>query len=123
MADNLIVAEGSGSKSVATHEVSTNVHHQRVTQGGSSATVTQVTSSASSGVLQASNGLRRGLCIHNASTQTLYVKFGTTASATSYTVKLAADGYYEMPANLYTGRGDGIWASANGYAYVTEITV
>lgn len=123
MADNLIVAEGTGSKTVATHEVASNVHHQRVTQGGANATVTQVSSSATSVTLQASNALRRGLAIHNASTAILYVKFGTTASATSYTAKIDADGSYEMPANLYSGRVDGIWASANGYAYVTETYV
>ena len=53
--------------------------------------------------------------------QILYVKFGTTASATSYTVKMVADAYYEVPFG-YTGRIDGIWASANGNARVTEMT-
>lgn len=88
----------------------------------SSATVTQVASSASSVTLQASNASRKGLTIYNDSTQALYVKFGTTASATSFTVKIPADGYYEMPvAPVYTGRVDAIWAAANGNAYVTEM--
>ena len=63
------------------------------------------------------NAARKGATIHNDSTQILYVKFGTTASATSYTVKMVADAYYEVPFG-YTGRIDGIWASANGNARV-----
>lgn len=59
--------------------------------------------------------------IHNDSTAILYVKFGTTATTSSYTVKMVADAYYEVPFG-YTGRIDGIWASANGAARVTEIT-
>ena len=54
--------------------------------------------------------------IFNDSTQVLYVKFGATASATSYTVQIAAGGYYEFPQPLYLGNVDGIWASANGNA-------
>ena len=88
----------------------------------SSATVTQVASSATNVTLQASNASRKGLSIFNDSTQILRVKFGATASATSYTVQIAAGGYYEMPVRpTYTGIVDGIWASANGNAYVTEL--
>jgi hypothetical protein len=59
--------------------------------------------------------------IFNDSTQVLYIKFGATASATSYTVQVAAGGYYELPMPVYTGIIDGIWASANGNARVTEM--
>jgi hypothetical protein len=34
---------------------------------------------------------------------------------------MVADAYYEVPFG-YTGRIDGIWASANGNARVTEMT-
>ena len=122
MSDNIQVTAGSGT-TLATADVGGGIHHQRVQQGGANATVSQVASSSSNVTLQASNALRRGLCVHNNSTQVLYIKFGTTASTTSYTVKVAADGYYEMPANLYTGRVDAVWAAANGYAYVTEVYV
>lgn len=90
--------------------------------GPGTTAVTQVASSATSITLQAANTARRGLSIFNDSTATLYVKFGTTASATSYTVQVPAGGYYETPQPTYTGRIDGIWASANGNAYVTEAT-
>jgi hypothetical protein len=90
-------------------------------QASSTGTLANVASSASSVTLIASNASRLGATIHNDSTQILYVKFGTTASATSYTVKMVADAYYEVPYG-YTGRIDGIWASANGNARVTELT-
>lgn len=88
----------------------------------STATLTNVASSATNVTLIASNAVRKGLLIFNDSTAVLYVKFGTTASATSYTVQIAAGGYWEMPADcVYTGRVDGIWASANGNARITEL--
>lgn len=85
-----------------------------------SSAVAQVASSAISVTLQASSASRRGLLIFNDSTAILRVKFGTTASATDYTVQVPPGGYYELPSPVYTGRVDGIWASANGNAYVTE---
>jgi hypothetical protein len=85
------------------------------------ATLLNVDSSTTSGTLVAANATRKGASIHNDSTAVLYVKFGATASATSFTVKMAADAHYEVPFG-YTGRIDGIWASANGAARVTELT-
>jgi hypothetical protein len=93
-------------------------------QKSATATLANVASSASSVTLQASNSSRKGLNIFNDSTAILYVKFGATASTSSYTVQIAAGGYYELPASpaLYTGIVDGIWASANGNARVTELS-
>lgn len=88
--------------------------------GPASATVTQVASSATVVTLQAANADRRGLLIFNDSTAALYVKYGSAASATSFSVKIAAGGYWEMPQPPYSGIVTGIWASANGNAYVTE---
>jgi hypothetical protein len=90
-------------------------------QAASTGTLANVASSATSVTVLASNAARLGATIHNDSTEILYVKFGTTASATSYTVKMVADAYYEVPFG-YTGRIDGIWANANGNARVTELT-
>ena len=83
-------------------------------------TVTAVPASVSSVTLAASNSLRRGLQIFNDSTAVLYVKHGTTASTASYTVKMIAGAFYEIPAPVYTGRVDGIWDAVNGNAMVTE---
>lgn len=96
-----------------------------VTQtGASTSTLANVASSASNVTLIASNASRKGAYIFNDSTAILYIKFGATASVTSYTVQVAAGGYYELPASpcLYTGIVDGIWASANGNARTTEIS-
>lgn len=82
-------------------------------------TVTQVASSATSITLLAANSNRAEVIIYNDSTQILYVKFGITAANTSYTVQLASgDSLIE---DNYSGRIDGIWVSANGNAYVTEV--
>lgn len=83
---------------------------------------TRVASSATVVTLKAANASRRSLSIYNESTAVLYVKFGSTATATDYTVQIAAGGYYEMPTPAYTGIVTGIWASANGAAQVTEGT-
>lgn len=85
------------------------------------ATLSNVSSSATSVTLLASNASRIGATIHNDSTQDLYVKFGTTASTSSFTVKMNPQSYYEVPFT-YTGRIDGIWSSANGAARITELT-
>jgi len=86
------------------------------------ATLTNVASSATSVTLLALNVARLGATIMNDSTKVLFVKFGTTASATSYTVQLAGKQYLEVPFG-YTGRIDGIWVSANGDARMTELTL
>lgn len=85
------------------------------------ATLSNVSGSASSVTLLSSNISRKGATIWNNSTAILYVKFGSTASATSCTVKMVADAYYEVPFG-YTGIITGIWASATGNARVTELS-
>lgn len=86
-----------------------------------SASISQLTSSASSQQLLASNAARKGLILFNDSTAICYVKFGTTASTSSYTIKMAAGAYWDMPSPTYTGRIDAIWASANGVLAATEL--
>jgi hypothetical protein len=88
--------------------------------GGASSTLANVSSSASSVTLCAANLGRLSFAIFNDSTQVLYVKYGSTASSTSYTVQLAAGGYFESPFPCYRGIITGIWASANGSARITE---
>lgn len=89
----------------------------------SSATGTQtsVASSASDTTILAANTSRAGATIFNDSTSAVYVLLANAASsATNYSVKIGAGGYYETPFG-YTGIIKGIWASANGYARVTEL--
>jgi len=85
------------------------------------ATLSNVGASVTSVTLLAANVARIGATVYNDSTALLYVKFGTTASTSSFTVRVASQGYYEVPFG-YTGRIDGIWASANGSARVSEMT-
>ena len=105
-------------------EIATDVHgavwvRERNAPTG---TITSVTSTTASQTLLAANTNRRGAMIKNESTAVLYVAFAATASATAYTKDLIAGEYYEVPA-FYSGIITGIWASANGAARVTEITV
>jgi hypothetical protein len=88
------------------------------------ATLSNVSGSATSVTVLASNASRKAVMIFNDSAATLYLKFGATASTSSYTVQIGPNGYYEMPANpvLYTGILDGIWSSATGAARVTELS-
>lgn len=84
------------------------------------ATLANVASSATNVTLQAANTSRKTLTVFNDSTQVLYVKHGATASTTSYTTQVGPLQLYELPQPVYTGIVDGIWASANGNARVTE---
>lgn len=83
------------------------------------ATLANVASSATNVTLFAAANAN-GRAVFNDSTAVLYLKFGATASATSYTVQIAAEGYYEFPQPAYCGQVDGVWASANGSARVTS---
>jgi hypothetical protein len=91
-----------------------------VTKAPTSA-VTSVSGSASSVSLLASNNARVGATVYNDSAAILYIKLGATASATSFTVKVQPEEYFEVPFG-YTGAIDGIWASATGSARITELT-
>jgi hypothetical protein len=95
---------------------------QRVTHAsGATGTLANVASSATTTTLLAASTSRLGATITNESTSILYLKFGGTASATSYTVQIVGGGYYELPGpHIYNGIIDGIWASANGNARVTS---
>lgn len=86
------------------------------------ASVTSVDSLATNATLKDSNPGRRGLIIENTDANALYVKYGATASATSFTFSLAQGGKYVMSlSELYTGRIDGIWAgNGSGAAKITE---
>jgi len=95
-----------------------------VSQGSSpqTATVTSVNDTALSTQLLAANTNRKGATFYNDSSSRLYLKLGTTATTTSYTIQIAPSGYYEIP-NGYTGRVDGIWsADSTGAVRITELT-
>lgn len=84
--------------------------------------LTNVSSSASNVTLLASNANRKGAIFVNDSTSAVYVKFGATATTSSFTYKLFATQTLELPWPIYTGQIDAIWDSANGAMRVTETT-
>ncbi len=87
-------------------------------------TRTQVSDSASDGVILAANANRRGATIFNDSSAILFLGLGTTAvTSTNYTAKLVSGAYYEVPYN-FTGQIRGLWATDpnDGAARVTELT-
>lgn len=89
----------------------------------STGTATSVAASASSVQLLAANTARKSASIFNDADKALYVKFGTTASTSSFKVKIAAGGYWDFPMPIYTGRVDGIWDTApTGNARISEET-
>jgi len=93
-----------------------------VSMGAGAATTNQSSPAVttSSAVILASNTSRLGATIYNEGTVACFVRLGATASVTSYTVKMAVDGYYELPFN-YTGAINGITSSGTATLRVTEI--
>ena len=88
----------------------------------STPTLSNVADAATSQTLLSANSGRKGAIVYNDSSEFLYLKYGGTASATSFTAKIAPSGYWEMPQPIYTGVIDGIWsADASGAARVTEL--
>jgi hypothetical protein len=94
----------------------------------STGTKSNVNDGASSVTILAANAARKGATFWNDSTAVLYLDLsGGTATATSCSVKLGADEFYELPDNgkrgVYTGLITGIWASdQSGAVRVTEFT-
>lgn len=81
--------------------------------------LSNVTMTGSSVTLVAANNDRKGLYIFNDSGVTVYVKCGTAASSTSFTIKMVDQSYYELPQPIYTGIVTALGAS--GVVRCTEI--
>ena len=115
------ITDGSGPITVdGTVSIGGTVTTALISSG--TATLANVNDTAASTALLASNASRKGFAIFNDSTSALYVKFGTSAASTAFTVKIEASGYYELMGHgIYTGPVDGVWVSdAAGAARVTE---
>lgn len=92
-------------------------------QIATTATLANVAQNAASVTLLAANTARMGAVFVNDSISILYLKFGASASTTSYTYKMDPYDTVEINANmLYTGLVAGIWAAAgSGNVRVTEV--
>jgi hypothetical protein len=87
----------------------------------SSSTVTLVASRDTNGVILATNLMRKMATVYNNSTSVLFIKYGAEAALNSFTLKIGAGDYLELPYPCYTGQIDGFWEAINGNAMVTEI--
>lgn len=145
MADGVAITAGSGT-TIATDDCGSPGHAQIVKLGYSangdatpvpagasglagypgpaaSASLSSVNDTASNATILSSNSSRKGVIIDNNSTQELKIKYGSTASATSYSVRIPPGWLWTMPWPIYTGQIDGIWgADGSGAAYITELT-
>lgn len=83
-------------------------------------TLSNVAGSASSVTLIAANTARKKVVMYNDSTADCYVKYGSTASSTSFTWLMAAGSHIEE--TEYNGIITGIWTSATGNMRVSEIS-
>lgn len=85
-------------------------------------TISTVAASTSSVVLRPTNFRRQHLMIFNESTAVLYLAFDLIASATSYSLQIPPGGFVNFtPPMSHTGAVSGLWATANGFARITEI--
>jgi hypothetical protein len=88
-----------------------------------SSALSNVSGAVTSGTLLAANANRKGAVFMNDSTANLFLGLTSAAvSQTSYTVKILAGGYFELPWPVYTGQVNGIWDAATGAVRITELT-
>ena len=115
-----IVGEDVSAGVLRRIQVNTSGYIVSAPSSSSTATLANVSGSASSVTLQASNTSRKKLTIFNDSSTNLYIKYGSSASSTSFSYKLAPLDTLEE--QTYTGIVTGIWDSATGAARMTELT-
>ena len=89
---------------------------------------TSIASKNTTQVIAGANPNRKQISIVNDSTAILYILYGPVSagnlpSSTNYSFQLPANtnGAATLIENTYTGPICCLWASANGFAYVTEV--
>lgn len=108
-----LVVDGSGVTQPVSGTVTANPTFP------ATATLANVTGNGTSQTIQAANTNRRNLMVFNDSGVVAYVKLGSAASSTSFTVKLQDQDFYELPQPIYTGIVTANWAS--GALRITEV--
>ncbi len=63
----------------------------------------------------------RGLFFFNHSAASMFLKFGSGASTTNFSVKLGSGSYYEIPYPIHTGSYTATWDAAGGSVIVTYL--
>jgi hypothetical protein len=94
---------------------------QLSTPSRATATISSVSASATVVTLLAANARRRGFALYNDSTSAVYVKFGSAASSTSFTIKMVPSSYFEGELPVYSGIITAIWVSATGAMRTSEL--
>ncbi len=85
--------------------------------------ITRVTASTSSVLIKAANTNRLELILFNDSNKDAFVKYGTTATSTSFTALMPPSSHYFIDLARYTGRVDAIWKTGvSGAMQITELT-
>lgn len=83
--------------------------------------ITSVSASEVTTTIVADNLLRKMVLIYNNSSNSLFLKLGSTASNDNFTVKMPPHSLFELPFPVYTGVITGIWDGISGSAKVTEL--
>ncbi len=91
-----------------------------VTDRGATGTTSRVATSTTRVTLVASNASRKQVIIVNEALTPLYVKYGGTATTTSYAFQLAAQS--TLIEDNYTGQIDAILGVGTSNAQITEVT-
>lgn len=91
-----------------------------VCSGQADAVVTRVNASTSTVVLAAANTLRKTIILWNDSNAVVLIKFGPTASTSSFTWKIGPQSGYELPLPVFVGIISAVWETANGAMQITE---
>lgn len=140
MADNTTLNPGTGGDVISTDDLgAVKVQRVKIQVGvdgaaadvnvgnampvrtvASTSSVNAVSTSGTSATLASASGGRLRIVIVNDSSATLYVKYGTTASSSDWTIKLAPDSTLDEDA--YTGRIDAVLSTGTGTARVTELS-
>lgn len=123
---DLFVTGSLSIPTVATQSVNVASWNANVTAsvreiGGSTTVVSSANGSTTNYTLLNANPNRIGATFFKEGNNIAYLKLGAVASATSYTVRLTNNGYYELPEN-YTGQVDVVFNTNVGKIHVTEIT-
>lgn len=95
---------------------------RRIDKPPANADVTSVAQSDTVVTLLASNAARVKAYIYNEGTRILYIKLGTGATTSDFTVGLFPQNAFRLDYPAYTGQITGIWAAAGGgAAKMTEV--
>lgn len=116
--DNIAISDGTDTLSINTDG---SINTTDITVSASSA-VTSVSVPTASTTLLAANSSRKNATFYNDSGGVIFLKLGSTASSTSFTVRLTSNDYYELPFPVYTGIITAIAASGTRDIRITELT-